>query len=372
MAVTVQERKLLLDGEWIETGEWQDVDSPYSGRNGRARGAGGRGARTEGARCGGACDELPPSRPRARRDPRPRRRASAGAARRGRADHLRRGRQADEGRPGRGRARRVHVHDGRGRGAPSRRRGRPDGRLRRRGRQGRLHDARADRDRRRHHPLQLPAQPRRTQGRPRTRRRLCRRAEARRPHAALRAPAGRARDRGRAPSRLAQRPRRALRRDRRRHRRGRAREADHVHRLLGRRLEDPRAGGEEACEPRARQRDPGGRRGGCRHRGSGDEARRERVLLRRPELHLRPADLRQARGVRRLRLAFRPEGAGAQGRRPGRGGHRRGPGHRRGRPRAHRLLGRGGEVRRSNCVRGGRGRGRPAAANGARRRHARR
>jgi acyl-CoA reductase-like NAD-dependent aldehyde dehydrogenase len=31
MAVTVQERKLLLDGEWIETGEWQDVDSPYSG-----------------------------------------------------------------------------------------------------------------------------------------------------------------------------------------------------------------------------------------------------------------------------------------------------------------------------------------------------
>ncbi|HEY7003607.1 MAG TPA: aldehyde dehydrogenase family protein [Gaiellaceae bacterium] len=31
MAVTVQERKLLLDGEWIETGEWQEVDSPYSG-----------------------------------------------------------------------------------------------------------------------------------------------------------------------------------------------------------------------------------------------------------------------------------------------------------------------------------------------------
>ena len=31
MAVTVQERKLLLNGEWIETGEWQDVASPYSG-----------------------------------------------------------------------------------------------------------------------------------------------------------------------------------------------------------------------------------------------------------------------------------------------------------------------------------------------------
>ena len=31
MAVTVQERKLLLDGGWIETGDWQDVNSPYSG-----------------------------------------------------------------------------------------------------------------------------------------------------------------------------------------------------------------------------------------------------------------------------------------------------------------------------------------------------
>jgi acyl-CoA reductase-like NAD-dependent aldehyde dehydrogenase len=31
MAVTAQERKLLLDGEWIETGEWQEVASPYSG-----------------------------------------------------------------------------------------------------------------------------------------------------------------------------------------------------------------------------------------------------------------------------------------------------------------------------------------------------
>jgi acyl-CoA reductase-like NAD-dependent aldehyde dehydrogenase len=31
MAVTTQERKLLLDGEWIETGEWHEVRSPYSG-----------------------------------------------------------------------------------------------------------------------------------------------------------------------------------------------------------------------------------------------------------------------------------------------------------------------------------------------------
>jgi len=31
MAATATERKLLLDGEWIETGEWIDVRSPYSG-----------------------------------------------------------------------------------------------------------------------------------------------------------------------------------------------------------------------------------------------------------------------------------------------------------------------------------------------------
>jgi acyl-CoA reductase-like NAD-dependent aldehyde dehydrogenase len=31
MAVTLQERKLLLDGEWIETGEWNEVRSPFSG-----------------------------------------------------------------------------------------------------------------------------------------------------------------------------------------------------------------------------------------------------------------------------------------------------------------------------------------------------
>jgi acyl-CoA reductase-like NAD-dependent aldehyde dehydrogenase len=30
MAVTVRERKLLLDGDWIETGEWHEVRSPYS------------------------------------------------------------------------------------------------------------------------------------------------------------------------------------------------------------------------------------------------------------------------------------------------------------------------------------------------------
>jgi acyl-CoA reductase-like NAD-dependent aldehyde dehydrogenase len=31
MAATATERKLLIDGEWVETGEWLDVRSPYSG-----------------------------------------------------------------------------------------------------------------------------------------------------------------------------------------------------------------------------------------------------------------------------------------------------------------------------------------------------
>src|SRR5919204_19576 len=31
MAVTATERKLLIDGEWIATGEWLEVRSPYSG-----------------------------------------------------------------------------------------------------------------------------------------------------------------------------------------------------------------------------------------------------------------------------------------------------------------------------------------------------
>jgi acyl-CoA reductase-like NAD-dependent aldehyde dehydrogenase len=31
MAITATERKLLIGGEWVETGEWQEVRSPYSG-----------------------------------------------------------------------------------------------------------------------------------------------------------------------------------------------------------------------------------------------------------------------------------------------------------------------------------------------------
>jgi len=46
MAVTVRERKLLLGGEWVETGEWHEVRSPYSGEVvGRVPRAGGDEAR---------------------------------------------------------------------------------------------------------------------------------------------------------------------------------------------------------------------------------------------------------------------------------------------------------------------------------------
>ena len=31
MAATATEKKLLIDGEWVETGEWIEVHSPYSG-----------------------------------------------------------------------------------------------------------------------------------------------------------------------------------------------------------------------------------------------------------------------------------------------------------------------------------------------------
>jgi acyl-CoA reductase-like NAD-dependent aldehyde dehydrogenase len=46
MAITVPERKLLIDGEWVDTGEWVDVNSPYSGEPvGRVAKAGAREAR---------------------------------------------------------------------------------------------------------------------------------------------------------------------------------------------------------------------------------------------------------------------------------------------------------------------------------------
>src|SRR5437667_10370698 len=46
MAITVPERKLLIGGDWVDTGEWVDVKSPYSGETvGRVAKAGANEAR---------------------------------------------------------------------------------------------------------------------------------------------------------------------------------------------------------------------------------------------------------------------------------------------------------------------------------------
>src|ERR671937_3306282 len=46
MAATATERKLLIGGEWVETGDWLDVRSPYSGETvGRVAKAGAAEAR---------------------------------------------------------------------------------------------------------------------------------------------------------------------------------------------------------------------------------------------------------------------------------------------------------------------------------------
>ena len=62
---------------------------------------------------------------------------------------------------------------------------------------------------------------------------------------------------------------------------------------------------EEEGRARARQRDAGDRRGRRERRGRRDPVRRERVLVRRAELHLGAADLRPAERLRRLQGAFR-------------------------------------------------------------------
>ncbi len=118
------------------------------------------------------------SRARTSRDPRPHCRPDRPAPGGDRTHDLRRGRQADQDRPRRGRARRLHLPRGSSRGPHARRRGRPDGRISGRRRQGRLHSAPADRRRRRDLAVQLPLQPRRPQGRPRAGVRLRRRAQA--------------------------------------------------------------------------------------------------------------------------------------------------------------------------------------------------
>ena len=172
---------------------------------------------------------------------------------------------------------------------------------------------------------------------------LRRRAEAREPDAALGAPARRARGRGGPAAGLAQRARRPRLGDRRRARRGRARAPHQLHRLGRGGLEAPRARRAQEGPARARERDAGDRRGGRRRRGRRGEGRRERLLLRRPELHLHPARLRGARRLRRVPRGLPPEGGGAPRRRPRRRRDRRRPRDRRGREGADPRVDRGGE-----------------------------
>ena len=116
------------------------------------------------------------------------------------------------------------------------------------------------------------------------------------------------------PAGLAQRARRPGVRDRGRPRRGRARQADHLHGLERRRLEAEGARAEEAREPRARQCHAADRRGRRGRVDGGGEGLAERVRLRGAELHLRAAGLRGAQRVRRVRAAARPVGRSAEGR----------------------------------------------------------
>ena len=119
------------------------------------------------------------------RDPRRRGTAIERSGRRVRADHRGRGGEADPHRACRGRASSGHIRLLGRRGSQARRRdGAP--RCERAGRrQARFHPSHPHRSRRRHQPLQLPAQPRRPQGGARDRRWLSGRAQARQPNAVL-------------------------------------------------------------------------------------------------------------------------------------------------------------------------------------------
>ena len=127
MAVTASEKKLLIGGEWVETGDWVEVRSPYSGELvGRVAKAGAAEARRAVDAAEAAMREPLPAHKRAEILVR----VAGFLGRRhdevARHD-LRRGRQAAQGGEGRSGARDVDVHDGRGRGAEACRRDGADG-----------------------------------------------------------------------------------------------------------------------------------------------------------------------------------------------------------------------------------------------------
>ena len=232
MAATATEHKLLIDGEWVETGDWIEVRSPYSGEVvGRVAKGGAAEARRAVDAAARALESPLPAHKRAEilvkvaGADRP-------APRGARADDLRRGRQADQDGARRGLARDVDLHVRRGRGTQARRR---DDRRWTARRPARASSASRCASRSAsigaispfNFPCNLVAHkiaPALAAGCPV----VLKPASA---DAAVGALARGARARGGPAAGLAQRRRRPCVGDRRRPRRGRARQADHVHRL---------------------------------------------------------------------------------------------------------------------------------------------
>ena len=240
MAIATADRKLLLDGEWIETGEWLEVASPYDGS------LVARVAKAGAAETRAAVDAAE----RAMREPLPAHKRAeilvrvAGALGK-RADEVARQIAAEAGKPLK--AARVEVARAMstytmaavearklaGEMVPMDASQAGEGKL---GFTMRLPIGVVGAISPFNFPLNLVAHklaPALAAG--------CAVVRSRRRRLALRPLPRRAGARRRPPSRLAQRARRPLRRDRRRPHRGRARQADHVHRLRRRRLEAPRA-----------------------------------------------------------------------------------------------------------------------------------
>ena len=214
MTATASEHRLLIGGEQVETGEWVEVESPFSGEV-IGRVAKGGAAETRRALDAAAAALAAPLPAYERANILDRVAHLLEERQRGaRRDDLGRGGKAAEDGPRRSAARGVDLHVRRRRGAQADRRDGADGRLAGRRRQAGVHPAPPDRDRRRHLAVQLPGEPGRSQDRAGARGRLPGRAQAGVGDSALGALPRESRGGGRPAARLDQRRRRPGRRDR--------------------------------------------------------------------------------------------------------------------------------------------------------------
>ena len=354
MAVTAHERKLLVDGEWIETGAWHEVRSPYSGEVVGRVAAGGADETRRAVDAAGRGDDRAAARSRARGRSSTASPTSSPSGRTRSRARSRRGRQAAEGRPRRGRARRLDLTSAAaearklaGDVVPMDASPAGTGKLAFTMRVPIGVVAAIS-------PFNFPLQPRRAQGRARARGRLRGRAQAREPDPALRAPARRAGDGGRASRRVAERGRRAVR-----PRSATCWVEDERVKLISftgsvrGRLEAARARRAEEGAARARERDAGDRRGRRRHRGDGGEDW-PRTPSRSPARAASPMqrDLRARGRLRRLPRPLPPQGEALTTRRPARRRDGRRPGDRRRREGADPRLDRRGEGAGSDGPRG--------------------